>query len=497
MNLDDLISKYVDSELTPQEDSELRNILSEDNSAREAFDTDVFIHSAIKEEAKNIRPSTILLGETEDKILMKILANQPIVGDTVYPRKRRYAFATAVLAVMLFGFLRINDFQMFNDKTGMALILEQERHTLDKSFNDSQIETDAPEDLTMLNPREVSFDRASRSLLPAAQSIKENVAAETNSHSIILASSPAENAEYGLRSADNTVNTIATESVSEEFAPLQPMIQQNNDSRISSGGANIQLKQNLAPMPSNSKASNLDFQPDAGNSAVQLNPLPKQMIVNTQQPVGSMNMPNSFNQQNYYGNTTNIQLGSFFGTNLVNTGFDNTNLKNASVVSNFSQSIACEISKSQRVGLELGFTQFSFDDQRIGRIPSSGILKISDYSSSHPKIQEFGTGSDGTGITFPYTVNVNKQILWGSAFYEQVFVDFNKISITGRLGLGGTNDGLLSYARLYTQFDIFTWLSFTAGADGRYFKTVLNPQKSQVNDWKSSLSIIYGFKLKM
>jgi len=494
MNLDDLISKYVDSELTPQEDSELRNILSEDNSAREIFDTDVFIHSAIKEEAKNIRPSSVLLGETEDKILMKILANQPIVGDTVYPRRRRYAFATAVMAVMLLGFLRISDFQMFNDKTGMALILEQERHNLDKSFNNSQIEADSPEDLTMLNPREASVSRGSHQLIASTRSNRNNMIASVAPQSNIVASVPL--GTVAELKADNGLRSIPNVSLTENITPLQPMMEKHSESMISSGGENVLSNQNLAQMPSNSKSANINFQQNTDMNVVQLNPVPKQMVVNTLQPVGSMNMPNSFNQQNYYGNTTNIQLGSFFGTNLVNAGFDNTGLKNASVVSNFSQSIACELTKSQRVGLELGFTQFTFDDQRIGRIPS-GIQKTPDYSSGQVKIEEFGSGTDGSTISFPYTVNVNKQILWGSVFYEQVFVNFDLISITGRLGIGGTNDGPLSYARLYTQFDIFKWLSITAGADGRYFKTVLNPHQSQSNDWKSSLSIIYGFKLKM
>jgi hypothetical protein len=384
---------------------------------------------------------------------------------------------------------------MFNDKTGMALILEQERHNLDKSFNNSQIEADSPEYLTMLNPREVSVSRSSRQLVASIRSNHNNMISSVTSHSNIVASVPLRQAENDVMAA-NTVNNTETEIVTENVIPAQPMMEKNNESMTSSNGASVLSNQNLASMRANSKTSNMNFQPNTENSVVQLNPVPKQMVVNTQQSVSSMNMPSNFNQQNYYGNTTNIQLGSFFGTNLVNAGFDNTSLKNASVVSNFSQSIACELTKSQRVGLELGFTQFTFDDQRIGRIPS-GIQKTPDYSSGQVKIEEFGSGTDGSSITFPYTVNVNKQILWGSVFYEQVFVNFDLISITGRLGLGGTNDGPLSYARVYTQFDIFKWLSITAGADGRYFKTVLNPHQSQSNDWKSSLSIIYGFKLKM
>ena len=491
MNLDDLISKYVDGELNQNEDNELRKILSEDESARDAFDTDVFIHSAIKEESENIRPSARLLSETEDRVLMKILASQPIVGDTVYPRRKYFAFASAVMAILILGFLKINDFQIFNDKMGLALILEQERRNIDNSYILSQIESEGPELLTIVNPHEKVNVNHSAGLLARTS----NVNSSRNNNTVVSIASNT----GSVIGNENMQFSVGTEN--SEIVENLNTVSTKTDMRLSSSdGNNISNKDNMttdnlkAQLPVSAKQTNsVMLSPE---KTIQMNP--SNITMNNVQPsvVNPMNNPFPVNQ-NFYGTPTNIRLASFFGTNLMNTGFEQANLKNSQVISNFSQSIACELTSSQRIGLELGYSQFSYDDQRIGRIPTSSVVRLGDITSKRHGVEELYPSGDGNNITFPYTVNVNKQILWGSAFYEQVIFNIDNLSFTGRLGVGGTNDGALGYAKFYGQYDLFKWLSVTVGADGRYFKSAINSQLIQSNDWKSSLSIIYGFQLKM
>ena len=66
MNIDSLISKYLDGELTESEDLQLRNIISSNEKARDIFNTYIDLHIAAKEDAKSITTPEDLVSSTED-----------------------------------------------------------------------------------------------------------------------------------------------------------------------------------------------------------------------------------------------------------------------------------------------------------------------------------------------------------------------------------------------------------------------------------------------
>jgi len=77
MNLDELISKYLDGDLTEDEKSQFTKTLSEDGRAREKFDSAMSLHIAFREDAESINPPKKLIDQTEDLIMMKIFAKAP------------------------------------------------------------------------------------------------------------------------------------------------------------------------------------------------------------------------------------------------------------------------------------------------------------------------------------------------------------------------------------------------------------------------------------
>ena len=110
MNLNDLISDYIDGELDQKGDNLLRSLMSEDEKARSEFDDAVLVHMACKEDADAIDAPKELIRETEEKILMKFIGAQPVSTDTVYKKVyRSKAVSVFVVLFFLIGVARIHD----------------------------------------------------------------------------------------------------------------------------------------------------------------------------------------------------------------------------------------------------------------------------------------------------------------------------------------------------------------------------------------------------
>src|SRR5690606_24961107 len=73
MNIDNLISKYLDGELSEAEDLKLRNIITSNDKARDIFNSYIDLHIAAKEDAKSIQTPADLKSDTEDLVLMNIM----------------------------------------------------------------------------------------------------------------------------------------------------------------------------------------------------------------------------------------------------------------------------------------------------------------------------------------------------------------------------------------------------------------------------------------
>ena len=129
MNLDKLISKYLDGELNRSEDNELRRLLSDDFVAKETFDAHVLIHAAMKEDAKTITPSAELVSNTEDLILNKFLSEQSfsMPASTSRMHSRTFAYASLVALLLIFSFISISDLNIYSSNENIDSALNHER----------------------------------------------------------------------------------------------------------------------------------------------------------------------------------------------------------------------------------------------------------------------------------------------------------------------------------------------------------------------------------
>ena len=90
-----------------------------------------------------------------------------------------------------------------------------------------------------------------------------------------------------------------------------------------------------------------------------------------------------------------------------------------------------------------------------------------------------------------------KQTWWGAAFYERTLYEKERISLQGRVGAGGSNDGALAYVRAVGLYRVFDNLSLSVGFDakGMVLRTPYVTPKSHTV--KTSFSFVYGFQLHL
>ncbi len=495
MNLDNLISKYIDGELSHSEDKRLRELISKDVVAKQVFDAHVLIHAAFKEDASRIVPSDELVSKTEDKVLSKILTNQPFVDDTVSEKKSRrvFAYASFVVVVLLTAVISISDFSINKSGNQLSDALANDRIKIlqDNETTISQAEK-VPENLVMILPNENSAHRINNRINKSI-ALPQNIITSgrgTSSSGSVLASSVSLSGsttsllteKIGKVFLDNQIET--TDIVYNDRFTLSPNEHSSNEDllKLNETSAN----DNVSPIESTTPTNFLSIQNNLINNAsrTQLN---QNMVV-----PDMANVLGNTNNYYFYGKRSEVQLNTFLGSNVLQKGYgDNT----PKIVSEFSQSIAYHVSQNQFIGMDFGLTKYSYDQTENVVLP--GIVNKSEGSKGNAGVEIRGTSSGSGFITFPIKINIQQQMFWGAVFFDQGIFSSDKFTLNGRLALGATNEGPLGYMRIYGKYRVFNWLSINAGADSRMFKWNEPVFGAAAGSYKSSLSIIYGFEIKI
>ncbi|MGA2296094.1 MAG: hypothetical protein ABSG15_00920 [FCB group bacterium] len=146
MSLDDKISKYLDGELSEEEDFFLRHEVSKNPTAREKFDASVGLHLAFREDAESVFPPEDLVQSTEDIVLMKILAQAPDNIERSYTWRRSAVLVSFIFLFLLGSLFKISDINFKNPlilRIPLAQIEQENQNTKnrDLSYSDLNINT--------------------------------------------------------------------------------------------------------------------------------------------------------------------------------------------------------------------------------------------------------------------------------------------------------------------------------------------------------------------
>lgn len=468
MNLDELISKYIDAELAPDEDSNLREFISESDKARDIFDRSVGIHLAIREDAQNIMPPKDLVRETESKVMMQIMALRAEPAPVVHKinsRVRFYQMAAAAVVMFLVGVITISDLNIINrfGFNELARLNSEEGLSRNYFIDESGSMTplgDGIQTIEMPRERFVPIEKSTDTAPVASPAFAYSQSSElasgnsTNVPSVPAAMPPIifENSTLamGLRESNSTF-AASSEKASNASLPV------------------LSLHQSIMP-----QATNQPF---------------------SQSPQSNMQSRRGSKQISILGDLgfdigivhSMVNVTSHFGTDVARFGFDNAE---KSSVTHFSQAISFSLDESNYLGVEMGYSQYSCKDRILVKISSGG--GGSSTSSKDPSSGEIPPQYQVT----PKSVSNNKQLLWCVGFWEYNFLASGDFALDTRLGLGASAEGPMGLSRVISRYELVKGLFLSVGVEGRAFRANMEELSNSKAGIKSSVSIIYGLQLK-
>jgi hypothetical protein len=444
MSLEILISKYIDGELTREEDNFLRNLLKDNPSAKQKFDSSVELHLEMLDDAENIKVPADLLRRTEDRIMMEIFKSAPV--NPVYNVKNirrfylNYINAAAAIIIFFFvGVLSIRDtaflnFGSFTEKTPIEIL---------KSERDNATEAISPKN-------------------------------EFNKNKLHLKKSKIKEMNTSDKMVSNPVTQQMPSGLFSDAGPVNSKIIEINVSSIPKVVNDEDETNNIVSFKS---------EPDSKNKTLD-------------------KYPNNISKSNpifSFSNDGNIPLNYFEGfplevkeihlTSFISHDFLRNNIKthNNTAIMNYSQSISYAINETSRLGLEFGLTQYSYDLNKI-------IIVSNITASGKKSVEIIDPTDDGSTINIPVKIEQREQLYWGSVFYEHTLFKFSSFSLLGRVGLGASNDGGLGYGLIMANYSVYRGIYLSVGTEGRIFKAQI--PSLGYNSLTSSFSIVYGLHLQ-
>ncbi len=531
--VDVLITKYLDGDLSSNEDKELRHVLSETPDAKVAFDDAVAVHHAVRANADSISVPDDLARDTEELVLMKIFSEVPPTLPAQDPERWRTPAVTAVLlliALMLPTFTTDMGEAPYTEYGAGLAQVDPMDDLLTPARASANDEHGTVRDATLLSALATSQEL----LTAAADNAAANSAGDTRSDRSDAQNRNGERrvplAMQSDRRSNESTPGIAREEASGDVRnsisqsptfqdPIEAAIRQSEntgltDQRWDSEASTLALSDGLLADDQDPFAVADDTEEDFTG--------------------GFLAYDAAEDDQDMRGQ---IFLSSTFGSDLVSqaeTGNESP------IVSLSSVSLGYSVSDAGRIGLEVGYLSFSYSYETWRYVPgplgiSNGVTTglIEDLSqyyrpSDNDAMQEaFGTQSgdgkpgdelpdddsgaqngegpnDGDdsvvtgagddkpagesglggqdsepGSLYLDQRRVNKSTLWGGIFYEHEIPIRERISFIGRIGAGGSNEGMLGYLRASASYELTNSISLQTGFDSRAMYLKVFEQKAR------------------
>lgn len=528
MSLDQLISRYLDGELSTREDIKLRNLLKENREAKKEFDSAVLLNAALREDARSISTPEELCRDTEDLIMMEIMKDYeaPVV---IKQKKRRkiawaelfetrslrpaFSFVFAVAAISgIFAISDISDYSSSNIDTALNnnvnISVPAKQATVNGNStlagkvlrasklsggsaiidgrNVAQANAAGSEEFAALGKASSANNKPAQPLQGDKPANIENGNASNDGFSGSIVPPVSAPSDINASESNNINNTIninnstlasAKESSAIPNTPVTDPKEKSNDAATLPQGSNdIALRANsnlLSPINTDKLVLNNDPEKDFHWTAKLP---PADFNFN-----GIVKSIASFDQ---VFNNDEVQFNTFFGSDLIANGLSKSKNKG---VNHFSQSVSYSLSQRSRLGLEFGITEYNFQ--------KNSIISLSGSGNTQMKTEGFDpvTG-DKMNIVVPVKINQTGQMMWGALIYENNLYSDEWAELTAHGGIGFTGSGPIGYLRLYGKLNLFSGLSLTLGTEAREYSLIINNSKSK---YKFSNLLMYGIQFKL
>jgi len=454
MKRHDLLFRYLDGEITRDEDKILREIIKEDPELGEDLQSFLEIDYYINKSNEEFDYPEEFINQVGNQISNRIVFDKDIKKMRSVIRRQytmKFIVVPAIIAVFFFAFL--------------IKVQNPEIDFFTSSTNNSNS--------SIFDINNSNYDIVTKS---EKQSIirKPNDYKYTNSINL----QPHKHNEFNSKSQEINTETLATNNDATEVS-IQSFIEQKYISM--SDNQDNETKQQISPTKDAINQTNRNFNQlqlnnpwdnNSYNEQFALNPKLQNFIIT---PFNSSLIPQS-----------NIQINSLIGTDIYRVGVNSTN----QIVNSFTQSFAAEIAKGSSLGLEAGFMEFKSNTKKITEISSKSmkngfngltILEFENNSSENPVL-----------IRVEGVQSINQKVVWVGFFYERNFLEFNDFNFSSRFSLGLSDNGMISSLKLIGKYNITKQIIITFGSDAKIFEGSFN--ENQINRINSTFSLIYGVK---
>jgi len=439
MNIDNLISKYLDGELTEKEDNELRSLISTDEEARDIFNSYIDIHIAAKEDAKSIETPEDVKNDTEDKVMMAILSGAPTVEKTkfglsifgIFPKQ----LVSMVAVLLVISFVNISDF----NKVLIGL----------PTFTKSNFVMNVP--------------------VVESYEVKSNSFTKSNELQSIVSKNEVDLIEGQTVEQVAQNQLVATDADKTEFE-VEETDAISSISQLDKSTTTDETEDNSFPQDYNV------FEEDYNNA---ISPV----ITNMNQGNSTSNIEFGevlnrvrFNQNNLVVN--NIQLTTFTSQPFQLYGFNDK--ANASM-SSYSQAVSITMNEKTKVGLEIGYSDIAYTGEIYTR------TKILD---------KYGRE---TGQSFRIRSESDKEVAlyWGQLFLQTELLKVDNFDMGIRLGFGMSEQGFNTNSKVIAGYSIIDGVKLTAGTEFSYFTASLPYLVNSYTDNFYTFSMIYGVQFSL
>jgi len=435
MNIDNLISKYLDGDLSEAEDLKLRNIITSNEKARDIFNTYIELHIASKEDAKSIQTPADLKSETEDKVLMAIMSASAAPAKVsrglnifnLFPKQ----LVSMVAVLLLISFTYTSDFNIF--KSSLPAYDKAEL-LMNVPFINSTDISDRDQNLALVN------SQPNRSINTNNNINKQVLVNDIDENNNSIAKINTE-----MTSNYSFIDNSDKQTLVQDFIALEDnSVEINYDDK--GGKYDISLP-TLSLQSDNSSTSNIQF----GAINDRIRPTQNNLAIN------------------------NIQVTAFTSSPYTLYGFDEG--ADASMNS-FSQAISISVNSKTRVGLEIGFSDIAYRGETF----------------TTTKILDLYGRETGQNLTIRTERDKDYALYWGQMFIQSELFRLNDFDLGMRLGFGLSTEGFNTNSKVLASYEIIDGIKLTAGTEFTYFTVSLPQVVNAYTDNYYSFAMLYGLQ---
>ncbi len=504
MNYDDLISRYLDGELSQEDDNMLRNEIAKNPQLKSDFDDAIFVHCALKSDSEKMQVPEDLKRNIQDLVLMKILNDNRNKTVIQYSRAKTKSFAMAVVAVIIFGFSYLSDYPTIKHINNLLSYQQnQVTSTITPQISSNSLSTDLAEDMNLSNKIAGNSNQSKNLSSKNDKTYSNSIRLNNSKLSKLSTSKVAE--ENNIQSQNSIDNLTLARSISyndiiehnssnnDNYSQVEENKNLKNELYFKNQSENINIASSLDNQLSMTSENNTRIKSDDNKiksfSYPYLRNSKKNIVPSEYNRFSSINAYNSFNNNiNSVYNTDpliNLVFNTYYAGNSVYANIGNNDDK---LNIGFSQSIGYSVNQRHKIGLEVGNISYSTSTTKMVPV-ASGVLN----SNGNP-IDD--NASPSPTILMPIKMSNHSNYIWGNIFYEYNFLQYDNLALNGRIGIGGNKAGLMNLSRLTASYKLLNSINVSVGLDNRLF--FINDFYSDVSKKMiNSLSIVYGIQFTL